>query len=77
MRRISVRNDDRYAEFKRYLNAYRYTLRDVSAKAGIPYDKLCHALREDTLTCADAERLMDAVGLPLSAIGKYMFGALD
>ncbi len=55
----------------------RYTLRDICRIADLPYDRIAHALREDTLTCADAEALMKAARLPLERIGFYFFGGIE
>ena len=73
MKRLLIVEDDRYINFKRYLAGMRYTLREITQMAGLPYDRIAHALREDTLTCADAEALMKAARLPLERIGHFFF----
>ena len=73
MKRLLIVEDDRYINFKRYLAGMRYTLREITQMAGLPYDRIAHALREDTLTCADAEKLMVAARLPLDRIGHFFF----
>jgi len=73
MRKLNVVENDRYINFKHHLAAYRYTLRDICRIADLPYDRIAHALREDTLTCADAEALMKAARLPIERIGHFMF----
>ena len=77
MKRLAIVEDDRYANYKRYIAGMRYTLRDICRIADLPYDRIAHALREDTLTCADAEALMKAARLPLERIGFYFFGGIE
>lgn len=77
MKRLIIVDNDRYINFKRYLAGMRYTLREITQMADLPYDRIAHALREDTLTCADAEKLMHAARLPLERIGYFFFNQAE